>query len=86
MRTLNPTQEEHLAVKCVENRTLLFGPFDLSTNVTKLNRRNKWEEIAQELLAMGAPIKGATHLRDVSCKHCRVVHVHIHTHCKAHHV
>ena len=84
MRTLNPTQEEHLAVKCVENRTLLFGPFDLSTNVTKLNRRNKWEEIAQELLAMGAPIKGATHLRDVSCKHCGVVHVHIHNHYKVH--
>ena len=66
-------------MKCVENRALLFGPFDLSTNVTKLNRRNKREEIAQELLAMGAPIKGATHLRDVSCKHCRVVQ----THCKA---
>ena len=66
MRTLNPTQEEHFAVKCAENRLLLFGAFDLSTNVTKLTRRKKWEEIAQELMAMGAPIKGAAHLRDVS--------------------
>ena len=66
MRILNSTQEEHFAVRCSENRVLLFGAFDLSTNVTKLNRRNKWEEIAQELLAMGAPIKGGTHLRDVS--------------------
>ena len=66
MRTLNPTQEEHFAVKCAENRLLLFGTFDLSTNVTKLTRRKKWEEIAQELMAMGAPIKGAAHLRDVS--------------------
>ena len=68
LRTLNPTQEEHFAVRCVENRALLFGAFDLSANITKLNRRNKWEEIAQELMAMGAPIKGAAHLRDVSLK------------------
>ena len=66
MRTLNPTQEEHFAVRCAENRLILFGAFNLSTNVTKLNRRNKWEEIARELMAMGAPIKTATHLRDVS--------------------
>lgn len=66
MPTLNPTQLEHFVVRCVENRVLLFGAFDLSTNVTKLNRKSKWEEIAQELLAMGAPIKGAAHLRDVS--------------------
>ena len=66
MRILNATQEEHFAVRCFENRSLLFGAFDLSTNVTKLNRRKKWDEIAEELLAMGAPIKGGTHLRDVS--------------------
>ena len=66
MRTLNPTLEEHFAVKCAENRVLLFGAFDLSTNVTKITRRNKWEEIAQELISMGAPIKSAAHLRDVS--------------------
>ena len=66
MRTLNSTQEEHFAVRCAENRVLLFGAFDLSTNVTKINRRKKWEEIAQELMSMGAPIRGAAHLRDVS--------------------
>ena len=66
MRTLNQTQLEHFAARCSENRVLLFGAFDLSTNVTKRTRSNKWEEIAQELMSMGAPIKGATQLRDVS--------------------
>ena len=66
MPILNPTQLEHFAARCAENRVLLFGAFDLSANITKRNRSNKWDEIAQELLSMGAPIKGAKHLRDVS--------------------
>ena len=66
MRILNSTQEEHFAVRCAENHVLLFGAFDVSTNVTRINRRNKWEEIAQELMSMGAPLKGAAYLRDVS--------------------
>ncbi len=66
MPTLNPTQLEHFSYRCAENRNLLFGPFDLSINVTKITKRKKWEEIAQELLSMGAPIKGVAHLRDVS--------------------
>jgi hypothetical protein len=66
MLTLNPSQQELLAYRCAENRIILFGPFDISINVTKITRRKKWEEIAQELLSSGAPIKGVAHLRDVS--------------------
>ena len=66
MPTLTPTQKEHFVHRCAENRVLLFGSFDLSNNVTRLNRVKKWDEIAQELLSMGAPIKSTKHLRDVS--------------------
>ena len=66
MPILTPTQLEHFASRCAENRVLLFGAFDLSANITKRNRSNKWDEITEELLSMGAPIKSAKHLRDVS--------------------
>ena len=65
MPILTPTQYEHLATKCAENRILLFGGFDLSNNITKNSKNRKWDEILHELVSMGAPIKSVKHLRDV---------------------
>ncbi len=66
MSVLTLEQKIKLAGLVRDNKEILFGKY--SPTVTK-NAKNKiWEQIFQEMVVAGAPIKDANHLRKVSVR------------------
>lgn len=65
MSSLSKDQKLKLACLVCDSKEVLFGKF--SPTVTKAARNKKWDEIFQQMVAVGAPVKDAKHLRKVLC-------------------
>ena len=63
MMTLTPEQKLKLANLVRDNKEVLFGKY--SPIITKVAKNKAWENIYQDMIAVGAAIKNASHLRKV---------------------